>query len=203
MQNELIHAAAKLFPTINHWRSFQELAKNMDAIKEEWFVAATDMIREHFKNALSPEWRFTPIDPPTRNTCWFLRDYGPGSLSIRFWACYRFELKADDKKRFDLATIRRLLTEKDYLPISQAFARIDPPNADDSLFMEMPNFKFGKEGDGHYSDLDLAWYAAHETDSFVEQAIAKIEKFTKNPQVTELLQKVNQIAQAEAQAGKK
>ena len=206
MQNDLIHAAAKLFQTFEHWKSIQELANNLDKIKDEWFVAATDKIRQHFNEAMSPEWGLTPVGERTeRNTCWFLKEYGCGSLSIRFWSCYQFVLRVDDKKRFDVEKIKQLLSEKEYDPISRAFGMPDKQFVDESISIQMPDYRFDVDGDGHYSDRDLAWFAAHEpfSDLFVEQAIAKVEKFTKNPQVTELLRKINQIAMDAAKAEKK
>ena len=204
MQNDLIHAAAKLFPTYEHWRSFQELANNIHAIKEEWFVAATDRIRQHFKDTLSPEWGFIPYGATNRDTRWFLQDFGPGSLSIRFSDYYRLDLLVEDKQRYNSEIIYQLLKEKEYLPISQAFSRIDK-QFDWAAFYELSNFRFGEDGDGHYSANDLAWFAAHEpySDLFVKQAIAKVEKFTNNPQVTELLRKINQIAMEAAKGEKK
>jgi hypothetical protein len=85
------------------------------------------------------------------------------------------------------------LQESDYLPVQRAFDRIDAPFPGSEL-SEMRNFKFGTAHDGNYSEYDLAWHASHQMDSFVDQAIAKIERFTTNPEVTELLRQLNQTA---------
>ena len=201
MNKEMIHAAAQLFPTYEHWKNIRELPSYFEEIMALWYVEATIRIRKHFENSLSPEWDYAPWGNTTRDTCWFIREHGPQSLAVRFGWCYSLVLKLEDPHKFNVDAIVRLLGESDYAPLVREFVKNDVRHDVEPIGGR--DFRFGTPYDGSFSREDLAWYAAHEIDSFVEQAIAKIEKFTKNPQMTELLRKVNQIAQADASAGKK
>ena len=201
MNKEIVHAAAQLFPTYDHWKCIRELPNYFEEIMALWYVEATVKIREHFENSLPSEWDCAPWGNPSRDTCWFLKEYGSQSLAIRYGWCYCLVLKLEDTQKFNVNTIARLLGESEYAPLIRDFGKNDIRH--DVAPTSGRNFGFGTLYDGSFSREDLAWYAAHQTDLFVEQAIAKIEKFTKSPQVTELLHKINQIAQAEGQVGKK
>lgn len=56
------------------------------------------------------------------------------------------------------------------------------------------DFTFGSNN-GNLSVRELAWYAAHQTDTFVEQAADKIKQFTHNSEMTRLLSELNREAQ--------
>jgi len=202
MQNELIYTASKLFPTFEHWQSFQELANSRDAIMESWFIDATSKIRRHFIETLPPEWDCEPWGNPNRDTRWFLRDFGPDSLTVCYSYYYRLDLKLHNSQNFSAPLITQSLKKGDYQPIYRAFDRIDIRFNWGSELIEQSNFKFNIATDGNLSPLDLAWHAFHRMDQFVDQAVAKIERFTNNPEVSDLIRRLNQAAQDEARSQK-
>jgi len=85
MQKELIYSASKLFPTFEHWQSFLELANSKDAIVTSWFIEATTKIRRHFIETLPTEWDCAPWGTTDLDTRWFLKQFGPDSLTVS-WA---------------------------------------------------------------------------------------------------------------------
>jgi len=200
MQNELISAASDLFPTFEHWQSFLELSDLRNSIRDTWFIEATNKIRQHFINTLPREWDCEPWENTQRDTRWFLRKFGPDSPSVNYRWHYCLCLRLHNKQKFNTESIFRLLKkEGGYEPIYQAFDRIDRQFDGEIVMIESRNFKFGSANDGALSEDKLAWYARHEIDGFIEQAIAKIEKFTKNPVISDLLGQLNQTAQKESQ----
>lgn len=200
MQQELINAASELFPTFEHWQSFLELYGLTNDIAVSWFAGATERISRHFMETLPPEWDCEAWGDTSRDTRWFLRQFGPVSLTVSYAWAYRLDLRLHDHEKFSAELVTRLLKESEYRPIHLAFDRIDRRFEWGSELIELGNFKFGTAQDGHFSERDLAWHAAHQMDAFVSQAIAKIERFTNNPQVTELIRRLNQTASDESQA---
>lgn len=200
MQNELITEASKLFPTFDHWQSFLELSAQTNAIKESWFTEATTQIRRHFMKTLNPEWGFEPFSSTHRDTRWFIKEYGPESLAFSFAWCYRLDLKIWNPQKFKNQPVTDALKTSEYSAIPLAFGRIDQQGAWGSELIEIGNYSFETSGSRQLSELDLAWFAAHETDSFVDQAIEKIERFTNSSDVTDALRRLNQLAQSADQA---
>lgn len=198
MQNELITEASKLFPTIDHWHSFLELAAQKDAIKDYWFTDATTRIRRHFMMTLNSDWGFEPFGSPNRDTRWFIKDYGPQSLALSYSNFYRFDLRIWDQQNFKPLPVTNALKTSKFGSILRAFGRIDRQGEWGSELIEMWNFSFDSYNSGQLSDYDLAWFAAHEIDIFVDQAIKKIEQFTNSSEVTEALRQLNQTAKDSA-----
>ena len=60
--------------------------------------------------------------------------------------------------------------------------------------MERRNFTFGLPNDGQLTERELVWAAAKYEDEFVRQAVEKIERFTKNPEVTQQIRELTQMA---------
>lgn len=193
MQNELIQKATELFPSIDHWKSFQELCAQNNNIREHWFIEPTRKIRQHFSATLSEAWGFQSWGASHRDTRWYLREFGPRSASLWFGFYYCFYLHVDDLDKFSVQQMANSLSmDSAYVPLLRAFGRIDKQLPEKSLLEETRNFHFGDSRDFNFTDVDLAWYAANHTTAFVDQAIAKIEKFTTSDEVTKLLHRLNQ-----------
>lgn len=200
MQNELITEASKLFPTIDHWQSFLELINNRDAIREFWYTEATTRIRRHFIETLDPAWGCEPFGATHRDTRWFLKEFGPDSLALSFSHWYRFDLKIWNQQNFTPKPVTDALKTSAFSPIVLAFGRIDVQSDWGSELIEIRNFRFESSGSRQLSEFDLAWFAAHQTASFVSQAIDKVEKFTNSSEVSETLRQLNLAAKGEAQS---
>lgn len=194
MQNEFLHQASKLFPTFDHWQSFLELADKKDSIWESWFTEATVKIRRHFVETLPTEWACEPFGVTHRDTRWFLREFGLDSLGLSFSNHYRFDLQLRNHQKFDPVKTVGNLRSGEFRGIFMAFERIDRQFDLGSELIEIGNFHFQTPNDGNLMHRELAWHAAHQTNDFVDQAIAKIERFTNNEDVTALLKQLNNLA---------
>lgn len=204
MSNELINKASEIFPSFDHWESFQKLSEIKEQIVQSWLADATEAIREHFHQNPSEDWAFEPFGATHRDTRWYLREFGPDSLGVEFSFNYTLSLGHCDYGKFHRETIVSLLDSASYNPIHQAFSRIDHRfnNPDwckhrGPQLIEIRNFCFGNPFDGSFSPRQLAWFSGNEKDKFVSQAIEKIKRFMK---VTELIRKVNQEIKGKTEA---
>lgn len=200
MRNELITEASKLFPTIDHWQGFLELSAQTTAIKEFWFTEATTRIRRHFMKNMNPEWGLEAFSSTHQDTRWFLQKYGPDSLALSFAWSYRLDLRIWNTQKFSTKPVTDALMTSEFGAIHLAFDRIDRQGEWGAELIEIGNYSFESSGSGQLTEAELAWYAAHETDSFVAQAIQRIERFTSSAEVTKALGRLNELAHAEAQA---
>lgn len=194
MKPKEIKQTKELFPTVDHWLTFNELANKKDAILDYWPAIATEEIRNYFNENMADEWLFRPTEEKShRNTEWYLKEFGPDSLCLSFSYYYQLHLIVHDRGRFNVRAIFAAFDNKDYAHIKQAFQRIDGYKKDNSLLLEKGNYEFGLPNDRSLDTLELGWATAFHTDAFVEQAIAKIERFINNPQVTEQIRELNRI----------
>jgi hypothetical protein len=193
--------AKELFPTIDHWLSFNELADQRNAILEDFVRQATRKVREHFNECPAPGWCMEPWGADYRDTKWYLEEYGPNSLFLCYGWEYELQLRLHDPQVMDTHAITKALESNDYMDLKHAFQRIDRYMQVDSKLMEKRNFRFGGPHDGSLSYRELAWYAGLHRDEFVSQAVAKIERFVRNENVTAQIRKLNRIGR-DAKIGK-
>jgi len=193
--------AKELFPTIDHWLSFNELADQRNAIYEDFFRQATRKIREHFNANPAPGWNMKPWGAEYRDTKWYLEEFGTNSLFLCYAWEYELQLRLHDLQVMDTDAITKALESNHYMELKAAFQRIDRYMQADSKLMERRNFRLGSPHDGSLSPRELVWYAGLKTDEFVRQAIEKIERFTRNETVTAQIRELNRIGH-DAKIGK-
>jgi len=200
MQNELITEASNLFPTIDHWQSFLELYSITDSIRDTWFKDATTRIRRHFMENLNSDWGFEPCGAPHRDTRWFLREFGPESLSVNFIYHYRLDLRVwNAEHKFIPCVVSEALKTNDFSSVHMAFSRIDRQGEWGSELIEERNYVFQSALSAQLTERELAWFVAHETESFVNQSVEKVERFTNSVEVTESIRQLNLMAQTAAE----
>ncbi|WP_269522405.1 hypothetical protein [Coraliomargarita parva] len=192
--------AEELFPTLEHWLSFNELFDQRVTIFESFFAPATQLIRQHFAEKLDASWTQIEWGSPHRDTQWYLSEFGPNSLCLVFGWCYELQLRLIDDVSFDSHAITAALETNEYAALKNAFERIDRHMQIDSKLMERGNYTFGIPNDRNLSWNELAWCARFKAQEFAEQAIRKIERFTKNTEVTEQIRKLNEIGRDAKQA---
>jgi hypothetical protein len=99
-----------------------------------------------------------------------------------------FGARGDRVKR---EVLKSKLLEPQYSPLEAAFGQIHERGAEGFELVENRGFSFGSPSDGQLSQLEFAWYAWHHRASFVRQAVAKIEAYTRNLGITKLLAQLN------------
>lgn len=185
----------QLFPSLEHWQSFLDLTKQKDNLHEGMIISATQKIRQHFQTTIASGWTMRPRDAEKRDTEWYLTDFGPDSITVVFNWYYLLSLHCPTKYKRILPSILQHLELLQSKPLEMAFDRIDGRGHHHELLKELRNFSFGHHKDGNFDQFELAYLAHNNEQSFVDQAIAKIERFTNSSEVTQSLAKLNKMAE--------
>lgn len=194
MHPSLVKLAAQWFDQPEKWSSFLELASAQSAIQEHWFNSGSARLRENWKSDTGPGWDLQAWDGYDRDTWWYLKDLGRDSIGIGFGWRYLWCFGARGN-RVDRHALRERLTAPEYAPLKAAFGDVHEYDWNYMTWVQTRGFRFGHANDGKLSEAELAWYAGHRTDAFVEQALAKVHAFTHNLEVTALLTKLNRELQ--------
>jgi hypothetical protein len=193
MDRDLYNQALDLFNTSEKWNAFVELANQKESIKRTYFKRVTQPLLNYFNSNPVDGWICEPWFDKELDLRWYLADFGKDSLSLATCWHFHFALHLVDKSRFDTDKIDTML-KSEYSIFMSAFDRIDEQFGTDLKVLEIRNYNFGDPHDSYFenSQLDrLAWYAGNETDKFVEQIIAKVERFRRNPQLTTMLYEIH------------
>jgi len=193
MNEHLTKKAAKWFNNLQTWESFVELSLLQRDIEKVWFEAATEKLRKYFTQYSSPGWTFEDWGAAT-DTWWFLEEFGKESIGIGFGWCYLFCFGVYYGNRIDRSSLTENLKKKAYQPLIEKFGRQDKTDergAEVMTFVQYGDFSFDSPLDMKLPIHELAWYAGNKTDLFVNQAVAKIEAFTCNAEITALLRQLN------------
>lgn len=189
MNEHLINKAADWFDDVEKWKSFQELCEAKASIEGRWLERATDELRRHFVVSPSAGWDFSAWGCGW-DTWWCLNEFGPDSVGIGFGWKYRRCFGARGN-RVNRALLKSKLLDQQYSPLVAAFGDFHERGPEGFELVENRGFAFGSPCDGHMSESEFAWYAWHHKASFVQQAVGKIEAYTRNPEITKLLAQLN------------
>ena len=192
IDQELIKKSHDIFDKLDKWNALFELHALSPKITDHWLKIGTRALREHFRQHRSGGWCCEHWDNEI-DTQWYLEGFGIGSLAIGFGWKYEFHLHLKDSNRFNSGRISEQLRTEKYGKLLMNFG-VEPKldGGHGSLAMEQNrNFTFENSNHGQISLPELAWYAAHETDNFIKQAAAKIERFTRDEEMTRLLTELN------------
>ena len=192
MNEQLINKAADWFDDVEKWKSFLELSEACYNIQLRWQSMATDELRKYFFSKPSVGWDFTPWDN-AYDTWWYLSDFGPESVGIGFGWKYMLCFGAKGG-RVNRNLLKTKLKERQYLPLLAAFSQ--PPHHYGTYegfeLAQERGFSFdGSSCNGRMTESEFSWYAWHHKEAFLKQAVAKIEAFTKNDEVKQLLAQLN------------
>lgn len=208
MQKELMNQTMAMFDSAKKWSAFVELSNMRNDIEKEWFLKIKTPLMTYFQKNLSERWGceswwYSPYDMR-----WYLKGFGKNSLALATCWTYTFCLHLEDVSTFNSELVTNLLKDPEYKEILLAFDRIDEPPQDQKFkALELRNYHFSDVGDDSpyngcfdgVSIADLAWYAGNQTDEFVRQIISKVERFTTDKKVTDLLYELNDKAQKKNQ----
>lgn len=187
---EIIAHKPPFFPAVEDWNAFLELSNQRSKISHEWLRAATTSLRDHLTKNTPKEWLCSAWGSDT-DIKLHLCEFGTDSVFIGYGWEYELYLYLDNQNKFDSDKINTLLRTSEFNPILNALDRIDKSFGPEAKVMSYRNFSFGSPNDGNISVDELAWYVGNRSEEFVQQAIAQIEKFTKNEEVTRLLGELN------------
>ena len=190
LEKHLTQKAAGWFDNVDAWRSFVELIPLQSQIEKVWLDTATESLRLHFARCSCPGWQFKEWGS-SHDTWWFLEEFGAESVGLGFGWRYYFCFGVAMGSRIDRAALKKALEQEDYRPLLGAFG-VTGPSIHGLALEQYGGFTFGSPLDGYLPAHELAWFAGNETDSFVEQAAAKIEAFARNHEITALLRQLNQ-----------
>ena len=188
MAEKITKQVQEIFKEKEQWEAFLELIPNKDKIIDDWNSKLKSSLNKMFGvENIVDEWEFDS----TNEFKWYLRSSGKETLYLMLDGT-DFCLYANGEI-LDISQLKKLLREKDYLPILSAFERIDYLLEDDEewyLISETGNFSFGDLSDNNIDSDSLAWYANYKTDDFAKQIQQKVDKFIKNKDITKLLTKL-------------
>lgn len=192
MEKELLNEVVKIFDSCEKFLSFWELATQKDVIKEHLSKPIKPLLDKYFKENKVDGWSYTECGTPYIDACWYLKEFGKGSLAIRLGFFFQIRLLEEDLLKFNRNKISELLKNDEYSPLFDAFERRDFEEKYGCHIIEVGNYYFGDQNDGRFNEEQSAWFATYETQKMAEQIIAKIERFRKNEVVTNLLRKLNE-----------
>jgi hypothetical protein len=191
---EIINHEPKLFPESADWNSFIELSNHRPQIIDQWYVKATRALQTRLASCLSEEWAVDSTWGGHHDTRIYLKKESLKSIFLGFGWNYDLNLVSELSLGLEFSAIRELLQTPTYSPILDAFDHLGETCNDCRLARCSRSFHFDTPFDGNFGVNELAWYAGNETEKFVDQAVAQIEKFTDNPNITNLLLKLNETA---------
>lgn len=193
MANYITEQVQETFSSKKEWESFLLLVQNKDNIQNDWLQTLRSKVNEMVINSLPDEWGFVSLG--LDDWRWFIKEYDTESLCL-LQEGINFSLWADEcflkpKKTYNL------LQESKYSLIKSAFDRIDViyGSNDAYRFTETGNYLFeGELSNGNLNIDKFAWYANYKTEELANQIITKVNKFIKNPEITEMFREINELS---------
>lgn len=191
MEPHLIKKAGKWFDRIEKWQAFLELSDAREKIFEHWYVEATTDLRDQWIKQENQAWEMTAWDND-RDTWWYLTEFGQNSVGVGFGWRYSWCLHSRGTFESRVALHNTLEKEK-YTAIRNAFGTVHERGSFQGIALaQHQSFKFGSKDDRQMNLETLAWYAGHNRGEFLKQAIAKVNAFTNDPEITKLMIELNQ-----------
>lgn len=194
MINSINEQVQEFFASKQEWESFMLLYQNKDIIRNNWFSKLKGKI-----NSMPIPDGWGLISYNCWDFQWFLKDYGSNSLCL--CQCYDQNYYSlclwADGNDFDRKKIYDLLQNSKYSLIKSTFDRIDDiyDSKYDYRIIERGNYLFEGEASSGNLDIDkLAWYANYKTEELANQIITKVNKFIKNPEITEMFREINKLS---------
>lgn len=188
MSKELLIKSAQLFENaegLNSWVSFYEFANQKESIKNMWFGKCYNLLVKHFNTNMAKGWTWRESTP-----MWYLEEFGAESLGIWLEGWHKFSLWASESV-YESGVINDMLKSSEYSEITNCFERVDNRFNSGYKIVELGNFSFNTEIDGKYDNDSISWQAGNNTELFVNQIIKKVERITKNAEVTEMIRQIN------------
>ena len=195
MQKELLNQSIEIFDSLKKWSAFIELSDQRKNISNTFTNRIHKKIDRYFKENLAESWAYDQWDKEKGEFLWYLKDFGKDSLRVGIGWIFELHLRLGNRSEFNIDIIRDLVKDSRYSQVFLAFDRIDRKD-DMSVAIEDRNYYFDDcpyNGDfSGYLSQELIWYAGNKTDDLADQIITKVEKFTNNQEVTDLIYELNE-----------
>ncbi|KAA9332687.1 hypothetical protein [Adhaeribacter soli] len=194
MQKELLNQAMAVFDSPEKWQAFLDMVNQKDALKWQYFKKIKQPLLKYFHENPVEGWVCEPWSNKDYDFRWYLKDFGPKSLCLAIGWSFEFHLHLEDIVGFDSLKIDDLL-KTEYSMLLASFDRVDRQYESHTKAMEWRNYSFGSPYDTYFDNnhIDhLSWYAGNETQNFVNQIVAKVEKFRKSQEITQMLYELNE-----------
>lgn len=189
MQRELLNQTMAIFDTPEKWNSYLELKNAFNQIKAQWINKLRNNISGVFNKNKLDGWEFKQSESHLQFK-WYLKDFGPNSLSILMsYAQIGLWVWPDN---FDVQKINDLLLSDEYKSLGDTFIPDKTSDCNKWVLLESGKFYFESQDDGKFEFDNLLWYAEHQTDSFLNQLIAKVDRIRRDDKLTNLLREINQ-----------
>ena len=192
MNQELLNKAKEMFDSPEKWNAFLDLVGQKNAITNQWFVKLKEEANKKFLNEESVEdWIFKPYGDWDLH--WYQKEHGDKSVSL--YMAYSGEMALSCNADFyDTSKIQDLLRTQKFAPLLSCFNRIDKFYDGGRLAIEIRNYSFGSPYDTKFDVDRLGWYAGNQTEEFLNQIVAKVNKYRKNREMNSLLHELNLLA---------
>jgi hypothetical protein len=196
---QLLEEARRIFNSLEKWNALFEIHGQTDAIITNWLTEGAVALRKDFAETPSNGWSCKRWEADNE-TKWFLTDLGPESIGLVYaWPEWEFHLIYKNPAAFDDAKARSLLKESKIERLVDKFNPDEEPakaGGYRSLACDTKFNPFGGSTDRTARRRELAWYAAHETNRFVEEMSARVRRITDSDDLTKLIRELNQRAKS-------
>lgn len=200
---QLLQQSVSIFDTLEKWNALFEIHSLAGQIIETWMEEGACALRSDFAGRPSADWTCEEYEAK-RETVWYLSELGRDSISLVFaWPLWEFHLIFKAPAPFDETEAKRLLGTDEFQPLLANFNPDEVLNkaggyrslASDSTFNPLSNVS-----EEPTRLRELAWYAGHKTDRFVDEMSKHVRRITDNRTLTALVMELN--VQAKAAPGK-
>ena len=190
MQKELTNQAMALFDTPEKWNAFLDLVSEKESIKYYWHSTLKRALIKRFKQEDPIEkWDFYE-NRMTMSMTWYLKKFEKYSLAIWLEHYTEFSLWVNPEY-FDSDEVTKLLKTEEFFPLLSPFTQNHEIHQGNYKIREKMDYVF----DNQFKNLNseqLAWFAGHQTEDFVNQIAEKVDIFRKNEQLTKLFKEINE-----------
>jgi hypothetical protein len=197
MAEDIVKQVEDFFGDNVQWNSFLALSKEKESIRKIWWRGFKEKLDKYAQENPVDRWDYSSVGDSVFR--WFLKDFGQKSLCLRFRPrdndtdYYALLLQTDSG---NIGLIHEMLDQPEYLPLRNVFDSDVTyfPAPHSTPFVEDVRFEFNGQEAVHYDSCRLAWFAHYQPDELLKQMADKIDKFRKDPELTNLLWQINERA---------
>lgn len=193
----LLQQSAQIFNSLEKWNALFEIHDLSGQIIRLWMAKGAEALRADFAARPSEHWN-CEVWEAKHETIWFLRDLGRDSISLVYaWETWEFHLLFKAPAPFDETMAKQILGQDAFQSLVANFDPEEVPSKDGKYRPLASDSTFNPFGDSSEKlprQRELAWYAAHESDRFVEEMSNRVRKITDDSTLTALIRDLNSRA---------
>lgn len=195
MNNDLVGQAVAVFAgSPEKWNVYLRSVEAKDAIRDELYGVLWEQLARRFAGTeASKEWEWDS-DPQNLSMQWYLGEFGKTSVHLYLSRELRFVLLAPTTKSV-YTRVFELLNDEKFGPLLSEFGK--RPGSDWQAVDDLKLCIQSPHG-GPFDDDRFAWLAANESTAVAEQVLVRINRFLKDPKLTDLVRELNKGLQSNA-----